>query len=402
VHVRSDGEIETIEVLVGRVILLEGGKSTAIGAGQGMRFKFGRAEIEHFRIKLGPATMDPAPTEPPSAKPEVPAPEPVAQAPQPEQVPQREQEPHPTRDSHPTTDKGASSESATQERGRADVTLAAGENAVVHDPKSALDIRLRFDHLCSGRATLEASDGPRRQQRTGTGNVVLRLRGETQRYRLRCAGSSSAETKVVSGSLRLLRDSGNLQLSRRAPVNTIEADGRHYTVLFQSRLPVLSFTWSAAPADAGALKLNVDVAGQVKVFATAKPRYELPSGALREGTYTWCYTTDDGRLSPMTTVTIRFDNAAPTAQFFAADGDEGPATGIHVKGVALEGTKVSVAGQPLTLDDHWRFRTAVAPPEGDDAVAVRLEHPRSGIHYYVRRPDHPDGRSVARRDSGRR
>ena len=58
---------------------------------------------------------------------------------------------------------------------------------------------------------------------------------------------------------------------------------------------------------------------------------------------------------------------------------------IAVDGVTVEGAKVSVGGQPLAVDVHGRFHVEAAPVDGDDAVAVRLEHPRTGIHYYVRR-----------------
>jgi hypothetical protein len=403
-HVRSDGQTETIEVLVGRVILLEAGKSTAVGAGQGVRLKFGRAEVEHFHIKVGPAMVAPASTELPSARRDSAAPEGAARAPQPEQEPDPAPARQPAgRESEPPPDKGARPEAAAPERARADVTLPAGENAVLHDAKSALDVRLRFDHFCSSHGVVEVA-GDSHRRLSGAGSVVLRIREGTQRYRLRCQASSSEKPVVVSGALRLLRDSGNLQLSRRAPFNAIEADGRHYTVLFQTRLPVLSFTWPAAPTNAGALKLNIDIAGQVKVFPTAEPRFELPSGALPEGTYTWSYTTEDGRQSPKTTVTIRFDNAAPTAQFFPSGGDdrERSPTAISINGVTLDGTKVSVAGQQLTIEDRGRFRTTATPAEGDAAVAVRLEHPRIGVHYYVRRPDPTGAHSMDRQGSDRR
>jgi hypothetical protein len=59
---------------------------------------------------------------------------------------------------------------------------------------------------------------------------------------------------------------------------------------------------------------------------------------------------------------------------------------VSVEGVTIDGAKVSAGGQALAVDDHGRFRAEVAPLSGDEAVVVRLEHPRTGIHYYVRRP----------------
>ncbi len=53
--------------------------------------------------------------------------------------------------------------------------------------------------------------------------------------------------------------------------------------------------------------------------------------------------------------------------------------------MTVDGAKVSVGGQPIAVDAHGRFRTEASPLGGDEAVGVRLEHPRTGVHYYVRR-----------------
>jgi hypothetical protein len=128
----------------------------------------------------------------------------------------------------------------------------------------------------------------------------------------------------------------------------------------------------------------------------AGPRWKLPSGSLTEGTYTWWYATVDQHKSPNTAVTIRFDNAAPTAQFFrvarTAHSDSAPSTPIE--GVTIEGAKVSAAGQPVAVDGNGRFRASVTPLPGDDGIAVRLDHPRTGIHYYVRHASRAQGATL--------
>jgi hypothetical protein len=101
---------------------------------------------------------------------------------------------------------------------------------------------------------------------------------------------------------------------------------------------------------------------------------------LKEGTFVLWYQATGDKQSPKTTVSLRFDNAAPTAQFFRTSA---------IDGVTVDGAKVSVGGQPLAVDAQGRFHAALAPPEGDGAVAVRLEHPRTGVHYYVRRRGGP-------------
>jgi len=170
-------------------------------------------------------------------------------------------------------------------------------------------------------------------------------------------------------------------------VNVIDADGRRYTVLFQTRLPELTLAWPAGPHGATGLELHLDSGTGERVVQSASPTRPLPAGSVKEGTYTFWYRTPDGKESPKTTLSVRFDNAAPTAQFFRTPADAGksPHGGIAVDGVTVEGAKVSVGGQPLAVDVHGRFRVEAAPMDGDDAIAVRLEHPRTGIHYYVRR-----------------
>jgi hypothetical protein len=268
------------------------------------------------------------------------------------------------------------------------VTIVAGESAVVHDGRSPIVVRLRFDHLCAGDGAIEIGAGPRAQRLIGTGAVLAQLRVGVHKYRLDCDGAPRA-----SGVLSLKRDTGNVPLPRRPPADTIEADGRRYTVLFQTRLPALTLAWPQAPAGAADLTLHVDSAAAARAFEVTAPRHQLASGALAEGTYTWWYTVNAGKQvgkqSLKTTVTIRFDNTAPTAQFFhgaRAETDAPPGT-ISIDGVTIQGATVTAGGKPLPVDNRGRFRAAVAPQNGDGTVAVRLESPRSGVHYYVRRPD---------------
>ena len=249
-------------------------------------------------------------------------------------------------------------------------------------------MRLRLDDVCHGEAIVElGGHGHHRERLEGSHAVVVRLKPGARPYRVRCASDGSRAAPRVSGVLSLRRDTGYVPLARRAPANVIDADGRRYTVLYQTRLPQLTLAWPAAPT--GHLELHVESPAGERVVDGASPQRPLPAGTVQEGTYTFWYRAADGKQSPKTTVSVRFDNAAPTAQFFrtAHGGSQGAPGAIAVDGVTVEGAKVSVGGQPLAVDGHGRFRIAAAPLDGDDAVAVRLEHPRTGIHYYVRRAE---------------
>jgi hypothetical protein len=362
VRIHADGQIASLRVMVGRAVLLGSDGGVTLGSGDEIRVKIGTAEIEQFHVEVGAAIVD-----------SVAAP-PAGDAPQ--------------ADSSPAAPESESvTESDARDSGRADITVAAGESAIFHDGNPPLLVRLRLDGLCSGAATVDVRGAARLRQTTRVGSVVLRMRAGRQRYRITCRDDPGAKAPRASGTLTLLRDSGNVRLSRRAPVNAIEIDGRHYTVLFQTRLPMLALVWVAAPEGASGLSLHISSTGGVKVIATSGPEYQLPSGVLPEGTYTCWYSTADGTVSPKTRVTIRFDNLAPTAQFFPAGSQTIAATAgtIPVDGVTVDGAKVSVDDKPLPVDERGRFRAALAPRNGNDALAVRIEHPRTGVHYYVRR-----------------
>jgi hypothetical protein len=390
VRVRADGQTTSLEVVVGRAVMVESGQEVAVDAGHGVRIHIGSPEIQRFALRVGEAVVEGEGTGPGTAG------GPPADAGSAARATAANEatdaagaagaaEPPPAA-KPPSSDQGP--RAARAEIGRADITLTAGESATVHDGRPPAAVRLRTNAVCPhGEAIVELGGHGRRHERfTGTEAVVVRLKSGSTAYNVRCAGDGARAKPRASGVLSLRRDTGDVPLARRAPLDVIDADGRHYTVLFQTRLPLLTLAWPAAPRDAG-LELHLASADGERVVEGASPRRPLPSGTLREGTYTFWYRTADGKQSPKTSVSVRFDNAAPTAQFFRAPpgAGNGSPRAIAVDGVTVDGAKVSVGGQPIAVDGHGRFRFEAAPLAGDEAVAVRLEHPRTGVHYYVRR-----------------
>jgi hypothetical protein len=379
VRVHADGQTSSLEVVVGRAVMLEAGHEVPIDAGHGVRIHLGSAQVERFALTVGEAVVEPAAA--------AGAPPPVGSPPaRPDSVQAAAPGAGDADPDEPTGD--ADSRQSNGESDRADITLSAGESATLHDGRPPAAVRLRVAGLCPGEAIVELGGrGHHRERHAGAGAVVLRLRPGAQPYRVRCAGDDRKAEPRASGVLSLRRDTGYLPLPRRAPLDVIDADGRRYTVLFQTRLPQLTLAWPAKPRGAGGLELHLDAGAGEQVVKSASPSRPLPAGTVKEGTYTFWYRAPGGEQSPKTTLTVRFDNAAPTAQFFRAPAgaNKGARGAIAVDGVTVEGAKVSVGGQPLAVDAHGRFRVEAAPLEGDDAIAVRLEHPRTGIHYYVRR-----------------
>jgi hypothetical protein len=390
VRVRADGQTTSLEVVVGRAVMVESGQEVPVDAGHGVRIHIGSAEIQRFALRVGDAVVEPegtardvaagASADAAVAANQAPA-TPAADAGSAPGAAKSPPEPGP-----PSGDEGP--RGAHAGTGRADITLAAGETATVHDGRPPAAVRLRTDAVCpDSEAIVElGGHGHHHERFTGAQAVVVRLKPGSRPYNVRCAGDSARAKPRASGVLSLRRDTGDVPLARRAPLDVIDADGRHYTVLFQTRLPLLTLAWPGAPHDAH-LELHLASPDGERVVDGASPRRPLPSGTFREGTYTFWYRTVDGKQSPKTTVSVRFDNAAPTAQFFrpSRGSGNGSARTISVDGVTVEGAKVTVSGQAIAVDGHGRFRTDATPLAGDEAVAVRLEHPRTGVHYYVRR-----------------
>lgn len=267
---------------------------------------------------------------------------------------------------------------------RADVTLAAGDSCIIHDPAPPTFVRLDLAPLCgAGEAAVELRRGRGVLRHRGAGSVVATLARGSFSYRATCAGGAAAE-----GTVRVVRDAGRRRVAVRAPDNEVEADGRRYQLLYQNRAPNITFTWPGAP-DADAFVLVVEREGaQPATYKAKQARRRLRSGALREGTYQWWFEVAGAGAvrSQVTTLVIDFDNAAPAAELREpAQGDPWRGDTVRVKGVAIEGATVSVGATPIELDRHFRFDQPVPRPDDGEALAVRIAHPERGVHYYVRR-----------------
>ena len=84
VRVSSDGERSTLEVVVGRAVVLASGGDLVVGEGEGAMMKRGDARPERYRVKLGAAVVEePAAAPPPSAASAPPAAPAPAAAPEP-------------------------------------------------------------------------------------------------------------------------------------------------------------------------------------------------------------------------------------------------------------------------------------------------------------------------------
>ncbi len=139
------------------------------------------------------------------------------------------------------------------------------------------------------------------------------------------------------------------RLATSAPLTNVDADGRRYTVLYQSLQPRIAIQWPNAPS-ASSYVLTVSSAHGTKTIQANSPRYLFASGSLVEGQHSFSIQ-GAGRRSRETTVVIRFDNAAPAASIASpADGSFAPGSSVLVSGTAQPGSIVTVGGETLQQD----------------------------------------------------
>jgi FecR protein len=368
--VKVAGGRSQYEVNFGRAVMGDGEDVLVLGSGDGVALQIGSAQVERYRIELGSPEVEPAPPPTPPVGNGVGADAGAA---------------------------GAAGESVTGAAALAtagnrkpaaptsfDVSLPAGESAIIHGRQTPLVIRLELQPPCpaGGSVILGYSGRAGRQRAEGRDQALFTVGSGSWSYRYQCE-----RQELRRGTLTIRRDAGNERLPRVAPTNFIDADGRRYTVLYQSRLPSLTFGWPDAPPAPG-YTLHVESKGRTRRYPVNAARLRLASGALSEGTYQWWFEAAAGKSSRRTTVTVRFDNAAVTAQVDTPrDGVRvTPGNEIEVAGVAIEGSTVAVGAAPLEVDEQGRFRGKARPPAANErSIAIRLAHPKSGVHYYVRR-----------------
>jgi hypothetical protein len=270
--------------------------------------------------------------------------------------------------------------------------MSAGDSATLHTLRVPTPVLVRVDPSCGSGAYVEVARGGRfvpvglaeSSENAQERAIVLGLGEGIHSYRVRCPDQGTTST----GTVRILRDSGMARVPRTPGHNSLHADGRRYSVLYQNLLPELTLDWPDAPAgEALTLKLR-ESKDKIDEIALTANSYSFPSGKLGDGTYGfWFEVARDARLRSLeTTVHIAFDNAAPTAEIQEPNDGFTPTNGkVVVSGVAVEGVHVSVGTITIPLDAQYRFRGEVPVAPGDRSIAIRIQHPTRGVDYYLRR-----------------
>ncbi len=271
----------------------------------------------------------------------------------------------------------------------ADVVIAAGESATVHSPNGVAAVQIRLEG-CPGDSLIQiTSQKPVRRTFARADDPttgIVRLGAGSQEYSASCVAGTGASAEQ-RGTIRVVADAGRARLARTAATNVVDADGRHYHVLYQSLLPQMTFRWPDAPKE-GAITFHATSGpGNEKKAPAPAGKVALPAGSLGEGTYRYWFELDGhpDRRSPDTSLVIGFDNAAPAAEIRTPVDGQPVTPTVHVSGVANDGSSVSVSGVAVPLDAQARFNGDVpAPPAEHRTIAVRIAHPSRGIHYFLR------------------
>ena len=269
--------------------------------------------------------------------------------------------------------------------GFADLSVGAGNSLLVHDPRPPTAVSVAFEQQCEGVGIVErVRGGAVKASASGIGSASLHFKRGQHDYRVRCLSlDGKLSAPMARGRITVLRDAGTAALAKTPPVTSINVDGRSYTVLYQNRLPAVNVRWPNAP-EAAAYTLTVTSGSESFSVATKSPGYAFPTGKLREGRHTFRFKGSNGRASRVTTTSIRFDNAAPTASIKSPhNGSFQGGTSVTASGVALPGWTVSAGSEPLSLDSHHRFSQRVAA--GERGLVLKFVHPRRGTHHYLRR-----------------
>lgn len=265
-----------------------------------------------------------------------------------------------------------------------DFRFAAGDTATIHDPKGLAAVQFSFGGKCSEGGFIEMDRDARFRTAKvsgGQNQANLSLGAGSWAYRLRCTTASGDSAAVASGRIVLVRDAGTRTLLK--PVtNDIDTDGRNYSLGYQSSIPNFAVR---IKGDGGPFVLHMATGGTEEAFPGPGPKITVPGEKLKEGTYSYWVDRNGVKDPKVSTLKIYFDNTAPQVYIQSPPyGKAWPEGDIDVRGAVLPGWTAAVEGVGIPMDKQLRFIAKVTRPTGK-ALAIRLSHPKRGVHYYLRR-----------------
>jgi hypothetical protein len=265
-----------------------------------------------------------------------------------------------------------------------DFKMSVGETVTIHDPKGSTAVQFDFGGKCTESGFIEMDkDAKFRTAKVSGGKLSANMMvgAGSWAYRLRCTAGGGDSAAVGSGRIVVLRDAGSRALPKQAATNDIDADGRNYRVDYQSVIPTIAVRIKGEGAP---FTLHMATEGKDETFTGNGPKILVPGSKLKEGTYTYWIDRNGVKDPKVSTLKIGFDNTAPQVYISSPQNGKPWDADIDVRGAVLPGWTAAVDSVAIPIDSQRRFAAKVPKPAGR-ALAIKLSHPKRGVHYYLRR-----------------
>jgi len=199
------------------------------------------------------------------------------------------------------------------------------------------------------------------------------------------------KTQVDQGSAYFAPEPPIRDLARLR--NDVPEGSETVSIYYQDKPPAVTFTYKPEEkaTQYKVVVFRADALDTPVVDRTVpEERLALEAGTLTEGSYVWSVTPlsetgEELRGGRMNKLEMVYDNSVPVlAVTEPRNGAEARGGQTHVAGVAPVGTRLTVNGRPVELDDKNRFDATVAVGGRPPQVVFRLSKPGASDSFTIR------------------
>jgi hypothetical protein len=228
---------------------------------------------------------------------------------------------------------------------------------------------------------------------SGNSFALTGIRSPVLHWRLRRRVPGKVEVVGQTGVLQVKRDPTARRLKSGKLTNVVPDTGIQTTILFQGKVPALTFTWKKRDKATDYLVRiysEDDLDKPIHEKAAASNRLVLPAGKLREGTYFWYQAArgpggEEIHTSQMNKLVVVFDNAAPLLKIDSPrPGQKPKGNTVTVSGMAAKGSRLSVNGVPIDLSSDGRFHQTLPGIKRGKMLLFELKQRGRGTVYFLR------------------
>jgi hypothetical protein len=217
------------------------------------------------------------------------------------------------------------------------------------------------------------------------------------RHYWRVVRRSADGTKEVPGPTGILvikQDPVAKRLSTGKLTNIVPDTGIQTTILYQGKVPALTFKWDEVKGAAGydvRVYSDDNMESPQVYLSSSEPRLVLPPGKLQEGTFFWYQAAKDAsgkeiKTSQMNKLVLTFDNAAPLLRIDAPRPGKRPSgRKVEIRGLAPLRSSVTVNNKSINISANGRFKQTISGVSRGSLLVFRLKKPGLGDVYFTRR-----------------